>query len=98
MNAKQAAREAAKRIEQLEDFNKRASAEIKSLNDCIDSVINGQMSFCDWCEERNECQLQAKGTGCELWWLAMDDRPSFQREEEADDSKTIFPASPTCGD
>ena len=96
MNAKQAAREAAKRIEQLEDFNKRASAEIKSLNDCIDSVISGQMSFCDWCEERNECQLQAKGTGCELWWLAMNDRPSFKREEEADDSKGIFSAGETC--
>lgn len=93
MNAKQAAREAAKRIEQLEDFNRRATHEIKSLNACIDSVISGQMSFCDWCEDRNECQRECKGVGCGEWWLAYD-LPAMPEEVETDDSKGILSAGP----
>lgn len=74
MNARQAAKAAAKRIEDLEYFNKRASADIKAYNACIDGVIAGQMSFCDWCEEHETCQQPEKkmGTGCENWWLRDD--------------------------
>ena len=69
MNAKQALRAASKHIEELEDWNLRASADIKGYNQCIDGVIAGQCSFCDWCEENAECQRECKGQGCEEWWL-----------------------------
>lgn len=74
MNARQAAKAAAKRIEELEDFNRRASGDIKAYNACIDSVIAGEKSFCDWCEENGECQQPEKKlkSGCENWWLRMD--------------------------
>lgn len=104
MNAKQSLREASKHIEQLEDFNRRASAEIKSLNRAIDSVIAGQMSWCDWCEEKEECQRECKGHGCEEWWLAMNpnDRPELadylqEGGEAVDESERFLSASPDCG-
>ena len=68
MNAKQSLKLASKRIEELEDFNRRCSADIKAYNQCIDSMIAGG-SPCDWCEEQEECQLEAKGKGCNGWWL-----------------------------
>ena len=73
MNARQAAKAAAKRIEELEDFNRRASGDIKAYNACIDSVIAGEKSFWDWCEEAEECSQPEKKmkTGCENWWLKM---------------------------
>ena len=38
MNAKQALRAASKHIEELEDFNRRSSAEIKALNAAATNV------------------------------------------------------------
>lgn len=105
MNAKQAAREAAKRIAELEDFNRRASGEIKALNACIDSVIAGEKTYCDWCEDREECQLKAKetGSGCSEWWMSMQpqDRPELadyltKGGAEPDESAGILSASPNC--
>ena len=97
MNAKQALKTATKKIEELEDYNRRASADIKAYNKVIDSMIAGG-SPCDWCEDRNECQLQAKadGKGCSEWWLAFD-RPDIPEGEEApNDSERIFSAGPVC--
>ena len=76
MNARQAAKAAAKavkaaakRIEELENYNRRACADIKAYNDCIDGMIAGQ-SPCPWCAEYEECQLNEKdGKGCKEWWL-----------------------------
>lgn len=69
MNARQAAKAAAKRIEELEETGRRAAWDIKQYNACIDGMIAGK-SPCEWCEERNECQLEAKGNkGCSEWWL-----------------------------
>ena len=99
MNCKQSLRAASKRIEDLEDFNTRASRDIKAYNQLIDGVIAGQMSFCDWCEDREECQLEAKerGTGCDQCWL-MDNPPVKEAEEGGtDDSTGIFSASPDGG-
>ena len=74
MNARQAAKAAAKRIEDLEDFNRRSANDIKALYACIDSVIAGEKSFCDWCEEADECQQPEKKLkhGCENFWLKLD--------------------------
>lgn len=94
MNAKQALKLVVKQNEALTDFNMKASAEIKALNQCIDSVISGQMSFCDWCEDRKECQRECKGHGCEEWWLAYDLPVKPEEGSEADDSKGILSASP----
>ena len=93
MNAKQALRAASKHIEELEDYNRRASLDIKNLNRCIDSVIAGEKTYCDWCEEENECQRECKGTGCSEWWLKMN-LPDQPEEGETDDSKGILSASP----
>lgn len=82
-----------KEIERLEDFNLKASAEIKALNICIDSVIAGEKTYCDWCEEENECQLE-KGKGCSKWWMKVE--PVLPEDGGADDSKIILSASPTC--
>ena len=73
MNAKQALKAASKHIEDLEDFNQRAVTEIKALNACIDSVIAGTKTFCDWCEEAGECQKEwkEKGAGCSDWWMML---------------------------
>lgn len=81
MNAKQAARAAAKRIEDMELTLARATADIKRYNQCIDSMIEGG-SPCDWCDDLNECQLEAKGKGCELWLL------SFEEEEHHESDNT----------
>lgn len=75
MNARQAAKAAAEKIDILEDYNKRAQADIRDYNACIDSMIAGG-SPCDWCEEFAECQREAKGKGCEMWWLR------FRRAED----------------
>lgn len=69
MNARQAAKAAAQRIEELENYNRRCSADIKAYNQCIDAMIVGE-SPCQWCMEHDECQLEAKdGKGCSEWWL-----------------------------
>ena len=72
MNAKQAARAAAKHIEDLEITLSRAMSDIKRYNQCIDSMIEGG-SPCDWCEDRRECHLEAQGKGCGLWMLSYEE-------------------------
>ena len=69
MNAKQALKKVVQRNADLEDYNRRASADIKAYNECIDTMIAGG-SPCPWCMEYDECQLEAKnGKGCSEWWL-----------------------------
>lgn len=69
MNGRQAAKMAAKRIEELEHYNRMAAADIKDYNRCIDGVIAGQTTFCDWCADKDECDKQEKGTCCGEWML-----------------------------
>jgi len=105
MNAKQAAKAAAKKIEELEDYNRRASSDIKAYNEVILGMIDGK-SPCDWCEENNACGLQAKadGKGCQDWWLMWDhpETPapdgSAEGGDDSDDSKGILSASPDGGE
>ena len=88
VNGRQAAKLAAKRIEELENYNRRAAADIKAYNACIDGMIAGE-SPCKWCEEQSECQLEAKGgKGCSEWWL-MDIAPT-NAEVEDSDSEGIY--------
>jgi len=85
MNGRQAARAAAKRIEDLEITLKRAMSDIKRYNECIDGMITGQ-SPCEWCDDKMECQREAHttGKGCELWMLGY--------EEDTDDEKNRLTA------
>lgn len=89
MNARQAAKAAAKQIEELENYNARCKADITAYNQCIRGMIAGE-SPCRWCEEHEECQLEAKdGKGCDDWWLKYCDVVT----EDEDDSKGIYGTS-----
>jgi len=71
MNGRQAAKMAGQRVMELERILALNKADIVNYNLCILSMIDGK-SPCDWCEDQQECQLQAKGgTGCEEWMLRM---------------------------
>ena len=96
MNAKQALKAASENIQRLEDFNLRCTNDIKGLYRCIESVIAGEKTWCELCEEQAECQRDCKGTGCTEWWMKMDLPVPEQDQEgsEADDSKGILSASP----
>ena len=72
MNARQAAKKAAARIEELEDFNRRSAADVRGLYRAIDRLIAGEC-ICDICEEQNECTKPEKDKKtCSGWWLTMD--------------------------
>ena len=69
MNARQAAKAAAKRIEELEHITLANKWDIQQYNKCIQDMIAGE-SPCLYCEDWNECQLEAKGgKGCPEWIL-----------------------------
>ena len=72
MNGKQAARAAAKRIEDLEIMCARMSRDIKRYNEVIDSMIAGG-DPCDYCEDCKECHLSDHGKGCKLWMLSYEE-------------------------
>lgn len=86
MNGRQAAKLAAKRIEELEYFNRSAGATIKRLYQAIDMIIAGE-NICEVCEDFNECQLEAKkqGKGCHEW-----SHKYSAPEEVADEEITAF--------
>lgn len=89
MNARQAAKAAAKQIEELEHFNALCKADITAYNECVRGIIAGK-SPCAWCEEYSECSNEAKdGKGCDEWWLKYAD----VAKEDEDDSKGIYGAS-----
>ena len=95
MNAKQSLKAASENIQRLEDFNLRCTNDIKGLYKCIESVIAGEKTWCEQCEEQDECQRESKGTGCTEWWMKMN-QPAPVERSEADDSERILSASPTC--
>ena len=69
MNGRQAAKVAAKRIEELEALVAGQVQDIKDLYAAIHDHISGE-SLCLWCEEYPECRLEARnGASCPEWWL-----------------------------
>ena len=89
MNGRQAARAAAKKIEEQEFTLLLNKLDIRDYNLCILSMIAGG-SPCEYCEDYEECQLQAKGKGCEEWLLKRQITPTDVNEEEDDASKGIY--------
>ena len=73
-----------KRIEELEHYNAKCKADIAAYNRVITGMITGNVVACDWCEEKDECQLEAKGKGCGEWWLAFT-HPAV-KEDKADET------------
>lgn len=95
MNAKQSLKLAAAHIEELEYANRRYAADVKAYNLCIDGMIKGE-SPCKWCEEQNECLLEAKerGVGCTEWWLMdLERRGQDETDNSADDGGADSPVS-----
>ena len=86
MNAKQALRGAAKRIENLENFNRRAAADIKAYNMVIDGMIRGE-SPCKWCEDYDACE--DKTHGCDNWMLAFDHGQNGAMDEEGGENRML---------
>ena len=87
MNGRQAAKLAARKIEELENDNRRCKADITGYNVVIQALIRGE-SPCPWCEEYSECQLTEKDAkGCEQWWLAFT-HPDV-KEDADDDSEGV---------
>ena len=69
MNARQAAKAAAIKIQSMEHTLALNKADIIDYNIVIQALIAGK-SPCDWCEDLQECQLDAKGgKGCSEWLL-----------------------------
>lgn len=91
MNGRQAAKLAAARIAEMERVANLNKHDIIEYNRCILDMIAGE-SPCLYCEDWQECQLEAKGgKGCAEWmlktypWKAGDqDAPesAVQRMEE----------------
>ncbi len=81
MNGRQAAKAAAKRIEELEYVGMRQMLDVQQYVACVHGMIEGN-SPCPYCEDYEECQLEAKdGKGCTQWWL------KFPKEEEINAGK-----------
>lgn len=69
MNARQSLKLASQHIMELERLNKLYAADVRNYYDCIEGTVDGK-SICDWCQDLDECQLQAKGgKGCKEWML-----------------------------
>ena len=80
MNARQSLKIVSKRLADTETTLARAQTDIKDYNLCIDSVIAGEKTYCDWCEDLEECQRECKGKGCHEWWLR------YRKEDETGDA------------
>ena len=90
MNSRQAAKAAAKHIEEMEYAISRYIIDVKAYNQCILAMIHGK-SPCEWCEDRGECEQEAKdGKGCGDWFLK--DIPPVKTEEgdEEDEGKGLL--------
>lgn len=86
-------------IDQLNDFNKRCSADIRGYVSTVLGMIEGK-SPCESCEEHRlgecehkDCEMK---NGCDGWWLRTDMlevSPPEQQKGVADDIEGVLPTS-----
>ena len=90
-------------IDQLGDFNRRCSADIRGYVQNTQAMIAGK-SPCEFCEEHRlgECEHKdcEMGKGCDGWWLRTDMLEVSPPAEggEANEGQGLLSASPTCGE
>ena len=90
MNGRQAAKAAAAKITELEQYNARCKVDIMAYNRIITGLIAEEVNPCDWCEENADCKRPIKGKGCSEWWLAYEFPEELKpKEEETDESKRL---------
>ena len=88
MNARQAAKAAAARITELERIIALNKADIADYNKCILDMIAGE-SACVFCEDWEECNLDAKaGKGCDMWLLRWQKAGDLNGGEKGDEEAT----------
>ena len=94
MNGRQAARAAAKQIEEMNVVISMQARDIRDYNKVILDMISGE-SPCAYCEDYEECQLDAKaGKGCSEWWL----RYPKEGREGVDESEGILQTGSQSGE
>lgn len=90
-------------IDQLGDFNRRCSADIRGYVQNTQAMIAGK-SPCEFCEEHRlgecehpDCEMK---NGCDGWWLRTDMLEVSPPAEggEANEGQGLLSASPTCGE
>ena len=105
MNARQAARAAAKVIEgqekmikDLEHYNAMCKRDVTAYNKVIEGMIAGE-SPCPWCEEHPDCQHEEKdGKGCSDWWLKFDVEVEDPDGGEQNEGENFLSGCPACGE
>jgi hypothetical protein len=85
MNARQAARAAATRIEELEHYQRMATHDIRQYNKVIMHMIQ-HGSPCDYCNDLEECREAGKDVsiGCDMWMLRFADPEAVKQEIAVD--------------
>lgn len=91
MNSRQAAKAAAQRIEECERVMALNKQDIIEYNKCILDQIEGKTP-CTYCEDWNECQLEAKGgKGCAEWMLHWQvTKDDVEEEQDAGKGVHVF--------
>ena len=88
MNARQALKAAALHIKENERIMALNKSDIVEYNKCILAMIAGG-NPCEYCEDNEECQLEAKGKGCDQWMLKG--QPiKLAKDGDADESTGIY--------
>ena len=98
MNARQAAKAAAKRIEELEYANMMYTIDVKAYNAVIEGTTEGK-TICEWCEwfrdEEHTCNPERRGKqGCKDWGLMF----NVQEESDDNDGKENTDSGDAAGD
>lgn len=99
MNGRQAAREAAKRIEELEARIAMDIKDIRTYNVCILHMIN-HGSPCDFCYDKAECESLGKDLtiGCDQWMVGNIEIIHDEKEGDPVESEGVLPTGADSGE
>ena len=97
MNARQAAKQAAKHIEELEHYNHLCTRDIKAYNRIVLGLIAGDLNPCDWCNDQEDCAPIDQGKGCKDWFLKFDLDGKLEEVKPDDDKSEAVPVTGSTG-